>query len=483
MAFCKFSSDYLMESFTLVDNLFLNEYLPYAEEGYSKVYLYGLYLCASPSGKDNSLESFAKVLDMEEDKIVNIFGYWQDEGLLEIISVNPLEIRYLSIKGAKQPPKKYASGKYADFNIMAQQLFTTRQLVPNEYLQYYEIMESAKIQPDAMLMIIQYCINYKGTTVRYPYINAVARNWAREGVRTVEDVEQKLNEFAALDEDMRAVMRALGRRGQTDLEEKQLLIKWTKNWGFDIPAIVCAAKQCKNKGGFKKLDGVLDEYYRMNIYTEAEMREYVKERENMRELTVKINKTIGVYYESLDYIIETYIAPWLNKGFDSDALLDVAKYCFVSNVRSLAGMNTMVLKFYKLGFITSQSIKEYIDRQIQNDEIIKNVLQTVGTTRNVSQADREYYKVWCTEWSMSDDLILYAAELASTSRFPLQFMNKQLAKWRDAKISTLADAKKTKLSVSNPLPSSADNFTEREYTKEQLNSIFDNLQNLEDIDI
>ena len=86
MSFCKFSSDYLMESFTLVDNLFMNEYLPYAEEGYIKVYLYGLYLCTNPSGRDNSVESFAKVLDMDEDKILEIFKYWQDQGLLEIIS-------------------------------------------------------------------------------------------------------------------------------------------------------------------------------------------------------------------------------------------------------------------------------------------------------------------------------------------------------------------------------------------------------------
>mgnify|MGYP006900212726 CR=1 FL=1 len=75
-----------MESFTLVDNLFMNEYLPYAEEGYIKVYLYGLYLCTNPSGRDNSVESFAKVLDMDEDKILEIFKYWQDQGLLEIIS-------------------------------------------------------------------------------------------------------------------------------------------------------------------------------------------------------------------------------------------------------------------------------------------------------------------------------------------------------------------------------------------------------------
>lgn len=123
--------------------------------------------------------------------------------------------------------------------------------MPNEYLQYYDVMDSTKIQPDAMLMIIQYCINYKGTTVRYPYINAVARNWAREGVRTVEDVEAKLNEFNSLDEDMRSLMRALGRRGSTDIEEKQMLVKWTKNWGFDMPAILFAAKQCKTKAASK----------------------------------------------------------------------------------------------------------------------------------------------------------------------------------------------------------------------------------------
>ena len=482
MSFCKFSSDYLMESFTLVDNLFMNEYLPYAEEGYIKVYLYGLYLCTNPSGRDNSVESFSKVLDMDEDKILEIFKYWQDQGLLEIISVNPLEVRYLSIKGAKQPPKKYASGKFADFNVEAQRLFNTRQIMPNEYLQYYDVMDSTKIQPDAMLMIIQYCINYKGTTVRYPYINAVARNWAREGVRTVEDVEAKLNEFNSLDEDMRSLMRALGRRGSTDIEEKQMLVKWTKNWGFDMPAILFAAKQCKNKGGFKKLDAVLDEYYRLNKFTESEMSEYVKEREHYHDLAVKINRTIGVFYDSLDYIIETYVSPWLSKGFDDDALLDIAKYCFTSNVKTLQGMNLTVMHFYKEGCITSESIRDYIDRQIQNDEFIKKVLSLAGTNRFVSQNDREYYRVWCTEWGMPDDLILYAAELAANSRFPLQFINKQLAKWHDAHITTLEQAKKSAIAVENP-KSSAKNFTEREYTKEQLDSIFKNVPDIEEYDI
>lgn len=212
------------------------------------------------------------------------------------------------------------------------------------------------------------------------------------------------------------------------------------------------------------------------------MSEYVKEREHYHDLAVKINRTIGVFYDSLDYIIETYVSPWLSKGFDDDALLDIAKYCFTSNVKTLQGMNLTVMHFYKEGCITSESIRDYIDRQIQNDEFIKKVLSLAGTNRFVSQNDREYYRVWCTEWGMPDDLILYAAELAANSRFPLQFINKQLAKWHDAHITTLEQAKKSAIAVENP-KSSAKNFTEREYTKEQLDSIFKNVPDIEEYDI
>ena len=44
-----------MDTFTLVDNLFINEHLPYCDEKQIKVYLYGLYLCMAPQ-KENSVQ-------------------------------------------------------------------------------------------------------------------------------------------------------------------------------------------------------------------------------------------------------------------------------------------------------------------------------------------------------------------------------------------------------------------------------------------
>ena len=68
MSFARFSSDFLMDTFTLVDNLFINEHLPYCDEKQIKVYLYGLYLCSNPS-KTNTVEELCARLDMTESEM------------------------------------------------------------------------------------------------------------------------------------------------------------------------------------------------------------------------------------------------------------------------------------------------------------------------------------------------------------------------------------------------------------------------------
>ncbi|HPD02936.1 MAG TPA: hypothetical protein PK245_06235, partial [Clostridia bacterium] len=91
MSFIRFSNDYLIESFTLVDNLFINEYLPYADEKQIKAYIYGLYLCYRDGG-DNTIENFSNALDIEIDELINIFTHFEDNGLVQIISKQPFEV-------------------------------------------------------------------------------------------------------------------------------------------------------------------------------------------------------------------------------------------------------------------------------------------------------------------------------------------------------------------------------------------------------
>ncbi|MBQ9276335.1 MAG: DnaD domain protein [Clostridia bacterium] len=477
MSFAKFSSDYLLETFTLVDNLFINEFLPSCDEKQIKVYLYGLYLCTNPA-KDNTLDALCKNLDMSEKEIISCYNAFEDMGLCQVVSKEPLEVKYLSLKRSNQPPKKYKAEKWNDFNAHLQQLFPERMLTPNEYNEYYSFIDATKFEPDAMLMVVQYCINLKGMSVRYPYILTVARNWAQEGVRTVSDVEERLEEYDRQRDDMTQVLATLGRKGGAELEEKQMLLKWTRSWGYSLDAIITAAKTLKGSKSFAKLDNKLDEFYRMSIFSAEEMKDYNKHLEELRNLAVSINKNLGVFYESFEHEIEVYVSPWVAKGFEEEALKKIAHHCFLSNVRTLDGMNNVVNKFYAGGLLTAKSIDDYIDAQIAQDERIKKVIEATGRTRNVTAQDREYYHTWSAVWLFDDSVILYAAEQAAGRTYPLPFVNQILSTYKAAGVKTVDDAKKVALPASSAKQQAVRDYDERTYSKEELRSVITSIDGL-----
>ena len=98
MAFCKYSTEYVASSKTEVDNIFMDSFLPFADPVSVKVYLYGLYKCSSPSSFDNSLESFAKTLNMSEDEVVGAFEYWQEQGLVQVLKTSPMKCDIFHLK-------------------------------------------------------------------------------------------------------------------------------------------------------------------------------------------------------------------------------------------------------------------------------------------------------------------------------------------------------------------------------------------------
>lgn len=485
MSIVRFSSDFLMESFTLVDNLFINEHLPYCDDKQLKAYIYGLYLCSAPQ-KDNSLEKMCSVLGVDEKELAAIYSDFEDAGLCRVVSRQPLEVCYLSLKRAMQPPKKYKSEKWQDFNRELQRLFPERMLTPNEYNEYYSFLDSGKMEQAAMLMIVQYCIDLKGTSVRYPYILTVARAWAEDGVRTVSDVERKLGEYEAQSEDMRAVLAALGRKTGAELEEKQMLQKWTRSWGYTLPAVLAAAASLKGGKSFKRLDARLDEFYRMSVFTTEDIENYNKNAERLRDLAVRINKNLGVYYGALEHVIEVYTVPWTTKGFSDEALVTVAHYCFISGIRTLEGMNSVVNSFFSQGLLTVDAINGFIAEQVGQDERIKAVIAKTGRTRAVTRSDREQYRTWSAVWGFDDEVILLAAEMSAGNPYPSSAINRLLSDWKAAGVRTVADAKKRGAAVpatGGDAPNTSKNFEERDYTPDQFKAALTGIEGLKDVDL
>ena len=107
-------------------------------------------------------------------------------------------------------------------------------------------------------------------------------------------------------------------------------------------------------------------------------------------------------------------------------------------------------------------------------------MEKLGINRNVNLWDRNNYKTWVKDWLISEELIDYATTLAEGKAYAMEYMNKILASWHENKISNLADAKTFKLDFAFAENKKREKLNiEREYSKKDLENLFDNLEEVE----
>ena len=181
----------------------------------------------------------------------------------------------------------------------------------------------------------------------------------------------------------------------------------------------------------QRLDSVLDDFFKQGIFTARDIKEYASRKDYMFETAIEINKILGLYYQSLDYIVETYIADWLQKGFEREGLIQIAKYCFVNSIRRLEGMNKAVEEFYENGLVTESAISAHLAGLMKNDSFIAEVIAVTGSGRNVTDNDRKFYAAWSVAWGFSDEAILNAARIAEGRPYAFTYINKVLSKWKE----------------------------------------------------
>lgn len=478
MCLCKYSSSYIINDKTVVDNIFINNFLPDAPDLCVKVYLMGLSKCANSVAPDNNLTNFANVLNVDEADILEAFKYWQEQGVVQIINISPIEVRYMPLNASLGTIKKYQIGKYTDFNLQVQEILSKRMLTPNEYSEYYNIIERYHIEPEALVMIIKYCADLKGENVSYPYIITVAKNWEKEGVHTAEDVENKITELGVLDDKVGLVLNALNTKRKVQLEDVQMLNHWLNDLDFELNTIIGVAKRTsikKTKVDINYLNSLLNKYYEMKLNSLVEIEEYETQKDNMASLARQVVKGLGLYYEDLSKVIDTYVVKWVQMGYNEEILIKIADYCFKNSIRTLEALDRVVQKLFKLGIVNLEAFNQYLADLTAWDDKVKTLLENLGIKRYVNEFDREFYRTWTETWGFNDELIGYASSLAMGKSNAIQYMNKVLASWKSQGINSLDKAKLNSQfeNTSKSEPKSA------KYTKEQLNSLFSNLDEVE----
>lgn len=264
MATFGFADKYAMFDTTPVENLFIQEYMLRADGAFVKVYLYGLMQCYHPVHSAN-LKTIARDLDMEESRVENALAYWERMGLVRRISDNPPAYAYQNLKQLELMRAQDDDGlyRYADFNKSLQAQFgSERLLAPQDFARVYDWIEGLGLPEEVVLMLVSGQIRVRGKKFRFPSLDQEARKWAEAGVRTIADAEEMSRGSTERYAQVKQVYKKLGRRHPVSEPDESLFIKWTTEWGFDLPTILAACDETtKGVPTFAYLNGILERMY------------------------------------------------------------------------------------------------------------------------------------------------------------------------------------------------------------------------------
>ncbi len=445
MPFCSLDDSAALFDSTPVENMWITEYMLHAPGDYVKVYLYGLMLCYHDAQR-MSLSSMARDLDMTEEEVVRAFKYWSRDGLVHQTGDNPISfcfcnLKQLTLTRTVNPAEQLYDRSFTDEIRRTLEGYT---LSDRDYQTIFDWVDQLELPEEVVLMLLQqevkrmkkHGIEHFSSRVA----DKMAQEWARSGVRTVEDVERLVIVDKERELELRRLLARLGQRRNPSEDEKAMYNKWRDEWGFEADAIQAACQETtKGIPTMAYLDGILQRQHQLGRHEAQALSTGLKhdddERDFVRDIYAELGRT-GISPTSEDL---GAITRWREEGYSDDMILLAASEAHKRNGNMEDVQNTLD-RWHKLGLTTVQQVKAERTRAQLLNEQLQEVYAQAGLNKPVSAADRSTMNKWLGEWSMSFDLVLLAAQYARGSASPIAVADKILADWHRAGIATQADA-------------------------------------------
>ena len=433
MAFISVADELKIKSVTSVENKFIIKYLAELDPMSVKVYLYALYLYQNGQS-GYTISDFAEKLKIDEDKLIEYFDYLDSYELVSVTSRSPFEVRILDCENFYGKPKKLHPEKYEGLYEELQAIITGRMISQNEFREYLILLEDYGFERNALVMLVNYCVNLKGDKIGAPYIKKVAKNFYSDGITSATQVEDRLSSYTASTVTLLKIFTDCSIKRQPEVDDGELLNKWLK-LGYSEDAIIATAKCFKLKA-MDKLDSVIDELYKNNKFDEKEIEDYRKSKNSLYDAARDIAKALGVYISDVTPYVENYVGVWVTYGFGAEALKKIANYCFLSGRNSFEAMDDFTNSLYKDAFVDDDSVNHLLETLAEDDKFLRGVLTACGLTRKIIPYDRQALSRW-RDWGFSEAMIMKSAELSAGKNNPMSAMNYLLSTWKNGGVYTI----------------------------------------------
>ncbi|MGN1329027.1 MAG: DnaD domain protein [Eubacterium sp.] len=291
-----------------VPSLLVDKYLKLASEYQLKSLLYILRNNGQASSED-----IAKALGHTVADIDNLLEFWVEEGILSADGKTVEPIQTVQAEMAEKPVQKVketlSAPRLSPKDIVAilrddeklRFLLTEAQKVLGRSISHAEqemlinMVNYYGLKAEVVLMILEFyrCEKEKGRSVGISYVNAMAKNWADEGVDSIAEAEEKLKEIERSDRLWNEIISITGiRHRKPTVKQREMVNGWFED--FDITMISLAADIMKENTPEPKLtymNSVLKKWKKDGITSpvqvKAQQEEFAKQKADKKDNKLK----------------------------------------------------------------------------------------------------------------------------------------------------------------------------------------------------
>ncbi len=435
MSFCAFSKDFTANMYTSVENQFITKYLPQADGDAVRAYLYGLYLCECRQEFDAA--AAAKLLRIPYRRFTEIFDFWEECDLVQILSREPLFVEYLPVNTAVGKPKAVKPEKYAEFNRELYKLLQKagKEFRPFEMQKILEFLEKEPMEQQAFLLVVEYCVKKDGEKLSFSHVINKAQKLCRDSKYTYEQVEADLADFNVHERELSRIFTLLGIYRKPQESDYDFLEKWYAR-GMEAGAVFAAAEFLK-KGTLPTLDALIEELSGHDATDEERAREYLARREMLASIVFKVARKLGVKVQNPRPFADEYAEKWADRGYGEEELTLLAGLGMKLGY-GFPELDGLLNSLYQSGIVDGESVKEYCAEQDSLLKLLQRIQSVCGVVRK-TQSALSMAETWRRQWNFSDEMIMEAAKRSANASAPLPYMNKLLSEWKRAGAATVSE--------------------------------------------
>ena len=264
---------------TVLENEFIDRYMPKANGEYVKVYLM-LLRHLDESASLPAPSRLADLLECTEKDILRAFKYWEGQGLLEYkeeapdrslqAEVSPSEAS-LTVAPVSGTDKSVNTRKHGNRKEFKELLFVAEQYLGktlsatdiNAITYFYETLQ---MSADLIEYLIEYFVENGHKSIHY--IQKVALSWHSQDIRTAE---QAKTNSVLYNKNCYSILNAYGIKGRAPAATEIAYIrKWHEEYAFSLEIILEACDRTMNmihQPNFEYTDSILKNWYKKNVHT------------------------------------------------------------------------------------------------------------------------------------------------------------------------------------------------------------------------